>query len=195
MSQLGHHQAIGKPIGVVQDDARPVLETERLVLRMPEPDDYDVARQFYCSERSQYAGGGADKSETHGFVVMAAMIGHWALRSFGTFTVIEKATGATVGGVGPHFPAGWPERELGWCIWDQRFEGKGYAYEAVLATREYVFGDLGWDTAVSYIDVRNTRSVQFAERLGCYLDDEAASPNKDPRPLVYRHPHPGKDTA
>jgi len=64
-------------------------------------------------------------------------------------------------------------------------EGQGIGYEAAIAIRRYVFRDLGWDTAVSYIDQDNTRSIRLAERLGAVLDTEAARPA--PKDLVYRH--------
>ena len=59
---------------------------------------------------------------------------------------------------------------------------------AAEAARTHVFETLGWDTAVSYIDPQNARSIALAERLGAVRDDSAARPHPDD--LVYRHPKP-----
>ncbi len=94
-----------------------------------------------------------------------------------------------LGMAGPWFPEGWPEREIGWTLWAAEAEGKGYAREAAVAARDHAFRDLGWDTAVSYIDPENTRSIALAERLGARRDDAARHPGDEPC-LVYRHPKP-----
>lgn len=168
----------------------PDIETSRLVLRRPLPNDFAATCAFYRSERSKYAGRGADLIESQAFVIFAAMLGHWDIRGFGTFVATRKDTGCIVGGFGPHFPAGRPERELGWCIWDPTQAGRGFALEASAATREYVFHGLGWTTAVSYIHPDNSESIRLAQSLGCSLDPEAEAPAKDPPPLVFRHPAP-----
>jgi len=49
-------------------------------------------------------------------------------------------------------------------------EGKGIAYEATLAAREYAYRVLGWDNCVSLIDPTNSRSLGLAARLGCVPD-------------------------
>ncbi|WP_375550563.1 GNAT family N-acetyltransferase [Rhodophyticola porphyridii] len=168
----------------------PVLETERLILRAPRAEDFDAFAPFVMSERSRFIGGGADKDRGFAWRVLAVLSGHWHLHGWGTFVAESKASGAPLGSMGPWYPAGWPERELGWTIWDPRAEGTGIAFEAVERVRRHAFGDLGWTTAVSYIDPQNSRSIALAERLGCRLDETAARPHPDEPGLVYRHPAP-----
>ena len=105
----------------------------------------------------------------------------------------RKGDDTALGMVGPWFPAGWPERELGWTVWSDAAEGKGYAFEAAAAARDHAFGALGWETAVSYIDPDNIRSVALAERLGARHDPEARGPGENSC-LVYRHPRPEAHT-
>lgn len=163
----------------------PTLETTRLVLRQPDDRDTEVAIAFLASDRSRFVGGPLDLGQA--WRAHAKMVGHWGLRGFGLFAVTEKATGKTLGIAGPYYPGDWPEHELGWHIWDPAYEGKGIAHEAVLAARAWVYGTLGWKTAVSYIDPGNDRSIALAERLGATLDAKAARPDDC---LVYRHPAP-----
>ena len=113
----------------------------------------------------------------------------WVARGYGSFVITLKGSDTAVGLTGPWHPIEWPEREIGWTLWTDEAEGRGIAFEAASAARDHAFRDLGWDTAVSYIDVGNARSIALAERLGARLDPDAAFPG-DPPCLVYRHRRP-----
>jgi RimJ/RimL family protein N-acetyltransferase len=110
------------------------------------------------------------------------------LRGYGLFIIEAKGDPTPLGMCGPWHPIDWPEPELAWSIWSPAAEGRGIMFEAVTAARSHAFGPLGWDTAVSYIDPANARSIALAERLGAVRD--AAAPRLDPADLVYRHPNP-----
>ncbi len=168
----------------------PVLETERLVLRAPAPQDWDVFAAFWATERSQYQGGSRTRHDA--WRNHAMLIGHWVLHGYGLFSFCHKDDDVALGVAGPFNPEGWAEAEIGWSVVQPDAEGKGYAYEAAKATRDYAFSTLGWDTAVSYIDPDNARSIALAERLGCTLDKAATLPDLPDweGTLVYRHPAP-----
>jgi RimJ/RimL family protein N-acetyltransferase len=170
----------------------PVLQTERLILRAPEAADFEAFAPFIMSERARFVGGGADKDLGHAWRYLAIITGHWHLRGYGTFVLADRESRRPVGSAGPWHPAEWPERELGWTIWDEADEGKGYAREAVTELRRHVYADLGWPTAVSYIDPRNDRSIALARRLGCRLDEKADSPGREEPLQVWRHPGPSE---
>lgn len=172
----------------------PVLETERLTLRPPQMSDFDACADFLASPRSVAIGAGT-ATRTDAWKVFARIAGMWMLRGFGLFILEEKTTGKVLGGIGPWYPITWPEKELGWSIWAADAEGKGYAYEAASAARDHAFSTLGWDTAVSYIDADNARSIALAERLGAVRDPDAQLPDFPAEPenfecLAYRHPRP-----
>ncbi|MEM1431630.1 MAG: GNAT family N-acetyltransferase [Pseudomonadota bacterium] len=167
----------------------PTLETERLILRAPALQDWETCRAFMATERARFTGG--IRSEHEAWRGFGHIVGHWALRGFGSFVFCDRATGATLGLAGPWYPSTWPEREIGWSVWRDEAEGKGYAFEAARAAIAHAFDTLGWDSAVSYIDPDNARSIALAERLGAVRD--AAAPRPDPTDLVYRHPKPGAD--
>ena len=61
--------------------------------------------------------------------------------------------------------------------------------------RRHTYADLGWTTAVSYIDARNTRSLALARRLGCTRDEAAPRPKSDEPIEVWRHPAPSEVLA
>ena len=60
---------------------------------------------------------------------MALRAGHWALRGFGIWAVVERESGELVGRVGLQEPEGWPGVELAWLVTRSRW-GRGYAPEA-----------------------------------------------------------------
>lgn len=169
----------------------PVLTTERLTLRAPAPQDADAFVAFYQTDRAQFVGGPMMPRMAWNF--FCTEIGHWAMHGFGMFTVTPKDEDRALGIVGHWYPLDWPEREVGWVLFEG--EGTGIAAEAARACIDHAYGDLGWDTAVSYIDPENTRSIALAERLGAVHDANATPPaRKDPDAadaLVFRHPRPG----
>ena len=173
----------------------PVLTTERLTLRAPQASDFEVFAAFAMCDRARYVGGGADKDIGHAWRMLAVISGHWHLRGFGSFVAEDRATGKPIGSMGPWFPGDWPEEELGWTIWTEEAEGKGYAFEAVTALRRHAYEALGWRTAVSYIDPSNTRSRALAERLGCEIDAKAQVPVRDNEIEAWRHPAPEEIAA
>ncbi|MEM6465578.1 MAG: GNAT family N-acetyltransferase [Pseudomonadota bacterium] len=163
-----------------------MLETERLMLRPPQPADLAAWTTFFTTERAQFVGGGVGKTDL-AWRVFAVFLGHWALRQTGPYVLCRKDTGAPIGTAGPWYPSGWPEKELTWSIWSPQNEGQGFAREAVQVLQTHVRADLHWSRAVSYIDPENAASIRLAERIGCRVDAGAPAPDDDPT-LVYVHP-------
>lgn len=166
----------------------PVLKTRRLVLRAPRAADFPFFDAFLATPRAEFIRSAAyDPQQT--WRAFGHVIGHWVMRGFGSFIFTTADDDRPLGMTGPWFPAGWPEREIGWSVWSEAAEGQGYAHEAAQAACDHAFRDLGWTTAVSYIDPVNTRSRRLAERLGAVIDPDAL-PCGDGPCLVYRHPAP-----
>jgi len=163
----------------------PVLETERLFLRAPQPGDFEPCAAFLTSDRARFVGGPCDRNQS--WRAMGHMTGHWVHRGFGMFIFHAKGDETPLGMAGPWFPEGWPEHEIAWSIWLPAAEGKGLAFEAATAARAYAWNSLGWNSAVSYIDPNNARSIRLAERMGAM---RAANPVPEGGSLVYRHPVP-----
>ncbi len=165
----------------------PVIETKRLVLRGPVPEDYPNFKSTFTSYRARFMGGPLNEYES--WMLYAAEIGHWQIRGFGMWMIHDRETDRTLGMAGGWCPAKWPEREIAWIIWPE-VAGRGIALEATHAARRYLYDEMGWDGAVSYLDPRNTQSILLAQRLGAKRDPEAAS--VDGHDVVYRHPAPAR---
>ncbi|MFD1789648.1 GNAT family N-acetyltransferase [Sphingomonas floccifaciens] len=134
------------------------------MLRLPEPGDFDAWADF-CADADQmrFLGGAMPRSVAWRDMAMRA--GAWASHGFSMFSVIERATGAWVGRIGPWQPEGWPGTEVGWGV-ARAFAGRGYAYEAAAAAMDYAVDVLGWRQVIHTIDPDNAASIRLAERLG-----------------------------
>lgn len=164
----------------------PTLETERLTLRAPRLADFEAFAAMEASPRMEPVGGPFDRR--FAFTQLAALIGHWLLRGFGRWAVVERASGRFMGIVGLYHPEGWPEPEVAWTLADAA-EGKGIAFEAALAARAYGYGALRLPALASLVDPANTRSNALARRMGCV--EEGFFDHADHgRLTVWRHPGP-----
>lgn len=142
----------------------PTLETARLILRPPAPEDLDGWAELMADPvAARYIGGTLTRAQT--WRAMATMAGSWALNGFGMFSLIEKDTGLWVGRVGPWRPEGWPGAEVGWSL-HPRAWGKGYAVEAATATIDFAVDGLGWTRVIHCIDPGNEGSRKVAKRIG-----------------------------
>ncbi len=164
----------------------PTLRTARLVLRAPTIADFDAYRALMASPRSVGMGGPFDEARAWG--LFCHDIACWTMFGHGALMIDVAATGQCAGQVGINHGPLFPEKELGWLLYDG-FEGQGYATEAAVALRDWAFTELRLDSVVSYFDPANHRSIAVAERLGAVRDELA--PRQDPEDLVFRHLPPG----
>lgn len=142
----------------------PTLETERLILRPPSIDDFEPFTRMMADEEAALFLGGT-LVPAAAWRVWSSNAGHWVLRGFGMFSVIEKTTGNWIGRIGPILPVDWPGTEVGWGLAREAW-GKGYATEAAARAIDWVFDTLGWDDVIHCIESANTNSAGVAKRLG-----------------------------
>ena len=131
----------------------PILETPRLVLRLPEEADLDRWAHFMADpEAPRFVGGPLPRAVA--WRGMAAVAGSWVLRGFGMFSVIERSSGRWIGRVGPWQLEGWPGQEIGWGLARAAW-GQGYALEAVRKVAAWTFEELGWPEIIHTINPEN----------------------------------------
>ncbi|MBX2806220.1 MAG: GNAT family N-acetyltransferase [Hyphomicrobiales bacterium] len=164
------------------------LETERLKLRGWRESDLGPLAAFYADEESARFLGGVRERDIV-WRALAAYVGHWGLRGYGFWALEEKTTGDFAGWCGLWFPEGWPEPEIGWGLMPAA-RGKGYATEAARRARQFAYGELGWTTAISFIDAKNNASRAVAERLGARPDGEMELFGNPA--IIFRHPAPNE---
>jgi RimJ/RimL family protein N-acetyltransferase len=158
------------------------LETERLVLRLPEPDDVDAYAEFWADPDVVRYIGGVTKSRKEVAQLVERMRRHWDRHGLGLFSVLRKQDGQLLGRAGfllwdpstwrnaLHFELDEPlETEIGWTF-GRPYWGHGYATEAALAAVQWGFRELGLQRVISLIQRENTASIRVAEKLGELLE-------------------------
>lgn len=160
----------------------PTLETERLLLRPQTMDDWPAYASLMMSGHAVHIGGPHTLEDAWG--LFCHDLAQWPLLGQGGLMIESRETKLCLGQVGISYGPLFPEHELGWLLYPGA-EGKGYAYEAAGAMRDWAFAVRGLETLVSHIDPENHRSRKLAERLGAELELDPERPG--PEVLVYRH--------
>jgi RimJ/RimL family protein N-acetyltransferase len=148
----------------------PELRTERLLMRGFRDDDIDAWAEICAdSEVTRWVGDPEGLSREDAWRRMAYFVGHWDLRGFGQWALVEQASGELLGRAGLLRPEGWPGLEVGWMVARPHW-GRGYAPEAGRASMEWARTELGADHIISLIEDHNERSARVAEKLGMAVE-------------------------
>ena len=151
------------------DDIR--IETQRLILRPPNGDDFEAWAAFQTDEATMAYIGGV-KSRAESWRVLCAMGGAWRVRGYAMFSLILKDSGQWIGRIGPWYPEGWPGTEVGWAVAPE-YAGKGYALEAMTAAQDWLDEKFTPAKTVCIISPENAPSIALAEKLGFRATGEA----------------------
>jgi RimJ/RimL family protein N-acetyltransferase len=126
----------------------PVIETQRLRLRGPRPEDLPDSAALWSDPVVIRFTGGKPLSEEEVWGRLLRYVGHWAWMGFGYWVVEEKTTGRFAGELGF---SDWKREmkpslqglpELGWVL-ASRVHGQGYATEAARAAIEWADSHFG----------------------------------------------------
>jgi len=166
-----------------------MLETQRLRLRGPRPDDFPDSAALWSDPLVTRFTSGKALSEEDVWGRLLRYVGHWAWMGFGYWVVEEKETGRLAGEVGF---SDWKREirpslqglpELGWVL-ASRVHGQGYATEAARAAIQWADSHFGERTSgdggvqkliarelrsarmTCIIHPENVRSIRVAEKCG-----------------------------
>ncbi len=160
------------------------IDTERLVLRQFAAEDWRALHEHYSDLECTKFTFGRALSEGESWRAMASMVGHWQLRGFGPYAVVEQASGVVVGTVGLWFPNDWPEPEIKWALVRKEW-GKGFAVEAARAVQPVAAAHFG-GPPISLIAEHNLASIKVAASVGATLESQVLFRGNPYR--IYRHP-------
>lgn len=144
--------------------------------------DYPAFEALMASPRALHMGGPFDQRGAWGMFCHGRAL--WDFYGHGSLMIDLVDSGTCIGEIGINDGPLFPEKELGWLLYDGH-EGRGYATEAAAAMRDWAFDMLKLKTLVSYVDGTNHASVRVAERLGGVRD--AAAARQDPEDIVFRY--------
>ena len=170
MLRRRHHSPFRfKLIGAVSL-ASTSVETARLLLRVPELTDAEALMGIFWDpevvERKQVTLLEPPGDRDLALKNTSDMLRHWALRGYGHWSVVEKATGQVIGVVGYYHPQRpWPGVDLGWLLQRSRW-GHGFATEAAAAALAWAFDFTSIDRVVSLIAPDDLRSIRVATKIG-----------------------------
>jgi RimJ/RimL family protein N-acetyltransferase len=161
-----------------------VVQTPRLTLRQFAGEDWRALHEHYSDLECTKFTFGRALSEGESWRAMASMVGHWQLRGFGPYAVVEDASASVIGTVGLWFPNDWPEPEIKWAL-VRRAWGKGFAAEAAKAVQPLANDHLG-APPISLIGAQNLASIRVATAVGAVLEDQILFRGNPFH--IYRHP-------
>ena len=163
----------------------PTLETDRLILRPPHYSDQQALASFGATDRSHFVGGPWAVQDV--WSKLLGIAGHWHIRGFGLWFITKKdAPDIAIGWTGGIHHIDWPEAELGWCLFEDQYQGHGIAYEAAECARRALAQVFDLHRPISLIAQNNTRSATLAKRLGA--KPENVMTLRGHKVTVYRHP-------
>lgn len=161
------------------------LETERLLLRQFQESDWQALHAYYNSELATTFTMGRALSEGESWRAMSSMVGHWYLRGYGPYAMVEKESDQVIGITGFWSPNDWPEPEIKWALCPE-FWGQGFASEGARAVQQVAKTYMPETPLISFIHSDNQASRQLAEAVGCSLEKEV--PFRGAVWCIYRHP-------
>ncbi len=142
----------------------PTIETDRLIIRGPDASDFGSYQRFFSDADASGLYGGPLPPNL-AFRKLAADIGHWHIRGYGMWNMVERSSGKMVGSCGLVWPEGWPRSELTWWIAaDARRQG--FAYEGSRAVISFAYGELKWSMVETHMNDENEAARNLALKLG-----------------------------
>lgn len=144
-----------------------MIQTERLILRRPEPRDTPALRSMFADP--DVMADLAPVKDDEGTAATLAKHDGYRHEGLGFWVVERCEDGAVVGFCGlkrgdTHNPiAG--EVEAGWII-DRPYWRQGYAFEAMEAALDWAWANTGAARIVAITSAVNTKSQKLMERLG-----------------------------
>ena len=193
------------PHEATDDEVRarsPLIETERLRLRLFEPQDLDeLASMFSDPLVMQYVADGKPAGRDVAEKALTSVIDHWRRLGFGRWAAEDKETRQFVGFGGLRSLFGLPEvvYHLATAHW-----GKGLATELGRASLRYGFEEHRFEKIVAIAKPENAASIRVMEKIGMHyemntsyydievvqymLAREEYKPTPDATYLLGRHP-------
>jgi RimJ/RimL family protein N-acetyltransferase len=147
-----------------------ILITDRLTLTPVQPSDFPDLTALWADPAFATAIFPSPLSSEDVWFRLLRDIGHWEALGYGNWAVRETTTGDYVGSIGvldyhrimtPAFDA----PELGWGV-APRFQGKGFAFEALSAALAWCDDALNAPRTVCMIAPDNAPSHALAKRAG-----------------------------
>ena len=149
----------------------PVLQTERLLLRPHELEDFAHVIALWADPVVVEFISGKPSTEEESWTRLLRYIGHWQALDYGFWVVEDRATGQFLGEIGfadfhrgiESLPKGIPE--AGWVL-TPHAHGRGIATEAVRRIHHWADVDKNWPETRAIFNPLHLGSQRVAQKLG-----------------------------
>ena len=150
----------------MKDVYYPLIKTERLWLRMFEPDDLETAYLLFNDPDVQkYLSPQNKRTREQLETVFDKSRKYWKERGFAIWCVAQKDDGKMIGYCGFQYFDKTPQVEIVFAYLKQHW-GKGFAIESAAACLQYGFEKLSFDKIFAATAPQNTASRHVLEKLG-----------------------------
>ncbi|MBB6371335.1 GNAT family N-acetyltransferase [Chryseobacterium shigense] len=163
-----------------------VYETERLILRPMSVDDREFIFELYNSPSFiKYIGDRNIKtlSDAENYIRNRFMPQFEKL-GFGNYLMLTKDKGEKIGGVGIFEREGLDVVDIGFSLLE-RFEGKGYAYEAAQKVKSIGMDEFGLKKISAITSKDNFSSQKLIKKLGLEFKKYVTIPDDDEELMYY----------
>jgi ribosomal-protein-alanine N-acetyltransferase len=144
----------------------PVIETERLLLRMFRAEDLDaVYHLFSDADVQKYLSVENKRTREQLKVTLKNLVNRWDERGFGVWCVTEKKSAEVIGYCGFQYFENKPEVEIMFAFL-KGFWGKGFATEAANASLRFWFEELTLEKMFAATSPGNTASRRVLDKIG-----------------------------
>lgn len=155
----------------MEPSSKPVIETQRLILREFTLDDADFIITLlnspgwlkYIGTRNISSIEDAEKYITE------KLRASYQKNGYGFYLVEDKTNGSSIGMCGMVKREGLDDVDIGFALLPE-YEGKGYAYEAARATMTYAKDTVKLNRIAAITVPYNTSSIKLLEKIGLKLE-------------------------
>jgi len=151
---------------------KPILETDRLILREFVDSDYQDLCEILQDKEVMYAYEHSFSDDEVKSWRERLMTGHYKKYGFGLWLVVHKETNEVLGQCGLTIQEfnGKEYMEIGY-LFKKKHWHKGYAAEAALGCKKYAFEKLNAEKVCSIIRESNIASQNVAKRIGMEITE------------------------
>lgn len=146
---------------------KPIIETERLLIRLAEPEEAEAIFSYRSDFlENKYQGWFPDSAkEVYDYISNMPKTIDIADVCF-QFAIMNVNENRLIGDIGIIFTNyNHMQAEIG-CTLHKDYQGKGYATESLKAIVNYLFFTLNKHRIIASVDPRNTASIRLIQRLG-----------------------------
>mgnify|MGYP002640408406 CR=1 FL=1 len=171
-----------------------ILKTQRLLLRRMNLDDGDFIFELLNGKKwKQFVGDrGIDTIESARAYLQKRVLPDYDALGFGFYIIERRDDHTRVGNCGLTLRLGMEHPDIGYSLLE-RYEGKGYAFEAAEAILDYGFRVHNLKHIEAIVSGENQRSIHLLKKLGMHYKNQINLPDDGEELMLFGINPPQKE--